>query len=153
MKRKNIFTATLLLAVAVLMLLPACSRMKIGYLRTAGASFAPDTLNVYRNIDPSSSRFINQSPWTSTRIQGVAGTNPINYEYAGVKVSNGGDASLFDQVVKDRLLLVQGGMIQLFQDGVKRLPNGRYTLSLRVYNEDHSQLLKDVFTLIIEEQE
>ena len=153
MKRITMSTSKLLFFVAIFMLLPACSRMKVGYLRTAGASFAPDSLNVYRNIDPSSDRYINQSPWTSTRIQGVAGTNPINYEYAGVSVSDGGDASLFNQVVKDKQLLVQGGLIQLFQDGVKRLPNGRYKLSLRVYNEDHSDILKDVFTLIIQEQE
>ena len=153
MKRITMSTSKLLFFVAIFMLLPACSRMKVGYLRTAGASFAPDSLNVYRNIDPSSDRYINQSPWTSTRIQGVAGTNPINYEYAGVSVSDGGDASLFNQVVKDKQLLVQGGLIQLFQDGVKRLPNGRYKLSLRVYNEDHSDILKDVFTLIIQDQE
>ena len=153
MKRITMSTSKLLFFVAIFMLLPACSRMKVGYLRTAGASFAPDSLNVYRNIDPSSDRYINQSPWTATRIQGVAGTNPINYEYAGVSVSDGGDASLFNQVVKDKQLLVQGGLIQLFQDGVKRLPNGRYKLSLRVYNEDHSDILKDVFTLIIQDQE
>ena len=63
----------------------SCSKMKVGYLRTAGASFAPDSINVFHNIDPTSDRYIEQQPFVSTSIQGVAGTNPVNFELSSVK--------------------------------------------------------------------
>ena len=35
-------------------------------------------------------------------------------------------------------------------EGVAELPNsGRYTLSLRVYNDGHSQTISDVYTIIV----
>lgn len=54
----------------------SCSKMDVGYLRTAGASFTPDSINAFHNIDPTSDRAVNNLPFVSTRIQGVAGTNP-----------------------------------------------------------------------------
>ena len=61
----------------------SCSKMDVGYLRTAGASFTPDSINAFHNIDPTSDRAVNNLPFVSTRIQGVAGTNPVNFELAG----------------------------------------------------------------------
>ena len=69
--------------------------MKVGYLRTAGASFAPDSINVFHNIDPTSDRYIEQQPFVSTSIQGVAGTNPVNFELASVKADTPAAARLF----------------------------------------------------------
>ena len=83
------------------------------------------------------------------RIQGVAGTVPINYEYVSVKTAKGGDTQRFNEQVKKGNVLIQGGIIQLFQAGVKEIPNGTYTLTIRVYNEDHSALLKDIFTFVV----
>ena len=41
-------------------------------------------------------------------------------------------------------------MIVLMQEGVAELPtSGRYTLSLRVYNEGHSKTINDVYTIIV----
>ena len=138
--------AVAFIAVAV----AACNTMPVGFLRTEGASFSPDTLNVYHNPHASTPRYNDHRPWVSYRIQGVAGTNPINYELADVKATEGGDAEKFKALAQKGLLKVDGGMIVLMQEGVAELPNsGRYTLSLRVYNDGHSQTISDVYTIIV----
>ena len=128
----------------------ACNTMPVGFLRTEGASFSPDTLNVYHNPHSSTPRYNDHRPWVSYRIQGVAGTNPINFELADVKATEGGDAEKFKALAQKGLLKVDGGMIVLMHEGVAELPNsGRYTLSLRVYNDGHSQTIDDVYTIIV----
>ncbi len=143
--------ARALFAVAfIAMAVAACNTMPVGFLRTEGASFSPDTLNVYHNPHASTLRYNDHRPWVSYRIQGVAGTNPINYELADVKATEGGDAEKFKALAQKGLLKVDGGMIVLMQEGVAELPNsGRYTLSLRVYNDGHSQTISDVYTIIV----
>lgn len=143
--------ARALFAVAfIAMAVAACNTMPVGFLRTEGASFSPDTLNVYHNPHASTPRYNDHRPWVSYRIQGVAGTNPINYELAGVKATEGGDAEKFKALAQKGLLKVDGGMIVLMHEGVAELPNsGRYTLSLRVYNDGHSQTISDVYTIIV----
>ena len=138
--------AVAFIAVAV----AACNTMPVGFLRTEGASFSPDTLNVYHNPHSSTLRYNDHRPWVSYRIQGVAGTNPINFELADVKATEGGDAEKFKALAQKGLLKVDGGMIVLMHEGVAELPNsGRYTLSLRVYNDGHSQTISDVYTIIV----
>ena len=138
--------AVAFIAVAV----AACNTMPVGFLRTEGASFSPDTLNVYHNPHASTPRYNDHRPWVSYRIQGVAGTNPINYELADVKATEGGDAEKFKALAQKGLLKVDGGMIVLMHEGVAELPtSGRYTLSLRVYNDGHSQTISDVYTIIV----
>ena len=138
--------AVAFIAVAV----AACNTMPVGFLRTEGASFSPDTLNVYHNPHASTPRYNDHRPWVSYRIQGVAGTNPINFELADVKATEGGDAEKFKALAQKGLLKVDGGMIVLMHEGVAELPNsGRYTLSLRVYNDGHSQTISDVYTIIV----
>ena len=143
--------ARALFAVAfIAMAVAACNTMPVGFLRTEGASFSPDTLNVYHNPHSSTPRYNDHRPWVSYRIQGVAGTNPINYELADVKASEGGDAEKFKALAQKGLLKVDGGMIVLMHEGVAELPNsGRYTLSLRVYNDGHSKTIDDVYTIIV----
>lgn len=143
--------ARALFAVAfIAMAVAACNTMPVGFLRTEGASFSPDTLNVYHNPHASTPRYNDHRPWVSYRIQGVAGTNPINYELADVKATEGGDAEKFKALAQRGLLKVDGGMIVLMHEGVAELPNsGRYTLSLRVYNDGHSQTISDVYTIIV----
>ena len=143
--------ARALFAVAfIAMAVAACNTMPVGFLRTEGASFSPDTLNVYHNPHSSTLRYNDHRPWVSYRIQGVAGTNPINYELADVKATEGGDAEKFKALAQKGLLKVDGGMIVLMHEGVAELPNsGRYTLSLRVYNDGHSQTIDDVYTIIV----
>ena len=138
--------AVAFIAVAV----AACNTMPVGFLRTEGASFSPDTLNVYHNPHSSTPRYNDHRPWVSYRIQGVAGTNPINFELADVQATEGGDAEKFKALAQKGLLKVDGGMIVLMHEGVAELPNsGRYTLSLRVYNDGHSQTIDDVYTIIV----
>ena len=143
--------ARALFAVAfIAMAVAACNTMPVGFLRTEGASFSPDTLNVYHNPHSSTPRYNDHRPWVSYRIQGVAGTNPINFELAGVKATEGGDAEKFKALAQKGLLKVDGGMIVLMHEGVAELPNsGRYTLSLRVYNDGHSKTIDDVYTIIV----
>lgn len=143
--------ARALFAVAfIAMAVAACNTMPVGFLRTEGASFSPDTLNVYHNPHASTPRYNDHRPWVSYRIQGVAGTNPINYELADVKATEGGDAEKFKALAQKGLLKVDGGMIVLMHEGVAELPNsGRYTLSLRVYNDGHSKTIDDVYTIIV----
>lgn len=149
MKNKRIGSIGILVLLSVLFTLSSCDRMKVGYLNTTNASYNPDTVFAFRNIDPKSERAKNNAPWTSVRIQGVAGTVPINYEYVSVKTAKGGNVQRFNEQVKKGNVLIQGGIIQLFQAGVKEIPNGTYTLTIRVYNEDHSALLKDIFTFVV----
>ena len=143
--------ARALFAVAfIAMAVAACNTMPVGFLRTEGASFSPDTLNVYHNPHASTPRYNDHRPWVSYRIQGVAGTNPINYELADVKATEGGDAEKFKALAQKGLLKVDGGMIVLMQEGVAELPtSGRYTLSLRVYNDGHSKTIDEVYTIIV----
>lgn len=143
--------ARALFAVAfIAMAVAACNTMPVGFLRTEGASFSPDTLNVYHNPHSNTLRYNDHRPWVSYRIQGVAGTNPINFELADVKATEGGDAEKFKALAQKGLLKVDGGMIVLMHEGVAELPNsGRYTLSLRVYNDGHSQTISDVYTIIV----
>ena len=143
--------ARALFAVAfIAMAVAACNTMPVGFLRTEGASFSPDTLNVYHNPHASTPRYNDHRPWVSYRIQGVAGTNPINYELADVKATEGGDAEKFKALAQKGLLKVDGGMIVLMHEGVAELPNsGRYTLSLRVYIDGHSKTIDDVYTIIV----
>ncbi len=151
MKTKRI--SLILLGVVLSLLAISCKDMPIGYLQADKAFFSPDTVYVYKQIDPQSDRAKNNSPWTSLRIQGISGTAPINYEFYDVKVNNGGNAATFKKLVDKKKVLIQGGIIQLFQDGVKELPNGDYTISMKVYNEGYSNILKDIFTFVVKDEE
>ena len=153
MKKIYNLGSTLFVVALIAMAVAACNTMPVGFLRTKGASFSPDTLNVYHNPHASTLRFTDNLPWVSYRIQGVAGTNPINYELANVKATEGGDAEKFKALAQKGLLKVDGGMIVLMHEGVAELPNGRYTLSLRVYNDGHSQTIDDVYTIIVGDDE
>lgn len=131
----------------------SCSKMKVGYLRTAGASFAPDFINVFHNIDPTSTRYLEQEPFVSTSIQGVAGTNPVNYELSSVKADSPSASELFMKLYKEGKISVAGGLIVVSQDASRQLTNGHYVLSLKVYNEDHEAILKDVFKIVVTDDE
>ena len=75
MKKMKKGIALLCLMALTIGFMVSCSKMDVGYLRTTGASFTPDSLNAFHNVDATSERGINKLPFVSTRIQGVAGTN------------------------------------------------------------------------------
>ncbi len=141
------------LVLSVLFFTLSCNQIPVGYLQTEEAEFIPNKVEVYRNLDPNDNRVLDNIPWTSLRVQGVSGTNPINYEFHSVKVSDGGDKEAFVKLVKSGEVVIQGGIIRLFQSGVKKLPNGSYTISLNVYNEGYSAVLKDAFTFVVKDNE
>lgn len=147
--RCKLFVAALL----IILTISSCNKIPVGYLQTEDASFAPDTMYAYRNIQPDDVHLLEKSPWTSLVIQGVAGTVPINYEFAGVQAKEGGDAAAFEKAVNAGHVTVQGGIVRVFQKAVESIPNGVYTLSLRVYNEGHSAILKDIITVVVEEDQ
>ena len=131
----------------------ACSHMKVGYLRTTGASFSPDSINAFHNVDPTSEQYIEKIPFVSTRIQGVAGTHPINYELAHVKADNATAAQLFMKLYHEQLISVAGGMVVVTQEATKQLPNGHYYLTFRIFNDDHEALLENVFKVVVTDDE
>lgn len=82
-------------------------------------------------------------PWLSTKIQGVKGTQPLYVEIKDV-TSADGEADALRQV-----LTVRGdGMLTVPLD-VSAIPNGRYEISLRIYNEGYSNDVDKVFTIIV----
>lgn len=153
---KYMRTSACKIFVAALLAIPtisSCNKIPVGYLQTENASFEPDTMYAYRNIQPGDIHLLENSPWTSLVIQGVAGTVPINYEFAGVQAKNGGDAAAFEKAVNAGHIMVQGGIVRVFQKAVESMPNGIYTLTIKVYNEGHSAVLKDIITVVVEENQ
>ncbi len=153
MKNRPSSTLCKVLLALFVTLFASCQRIPVGYLQTKDVEFVPNTLMVYHTPDPESPRATNGAPWVSTRIQGVSGTNPINYSFVSVKVSDGGDATVFQKIADQGELDVSGGLIRLSQKGAKLLPLGRYTITLKVYNEGHSAILNDILTIVVEDKE
>lgn len=144
---------TIISIIFALCMLSACHTIPVGYLQADNAEFVPNVLNAYRTPDPATERAHNNAPWVSTQIQGVSGTNPVNYEFVSAKVANGGDLQKFLEAEKAGYLSVEGGIIYFYQEGVKMVPNGDYILTLRVYNEGHSKLLQDIITIRVSDVE
>ena len=143
-KKKNILMLSLM--ALVIGFTASCSKMDVGYLRTEGASFTPDSLNVFHNIDSTSVRATDSLPFVSIRI-------PVNYELSSVKADSPSASELFMKLYKEGKISVAGGLIVVSQNASRQLPNGRYVLSLKVYNEDHEAILKDVFTIVVTDDE
>ena len=116
--------------------LTACHETTVGYLDTEYASFSTKELVVYRQVSDDDVHSLTHeypAPWSSQRIQGVSGTNPVNFYFQSVTVSEGADAAAFNKAVTT-------------------LPNGRYTVNLRVTNEGYSRELKGLFTFVVKDK-
>lgn len=131
----------------------SCTDIKVGYLDTQNAVFAPDSVVVYHLPDTTSLRYRNQAPYVSTLMQGVSGTAPINYELAGVSASEGGDAAVFVRLAGEKRITMQGGTLWVWQDAANRLPLGKYVISVKVTNEDHEQIIPHCLTVIVKNEE
>lgn len=132
----------------------ACHDTTVGYLDTEYAAFSTRELVVYRQVSDDDVHSLTHeypAPWSSQRIQGVSGTNPVNFYFQSVTVSDGGDAAAFNKAVQDGLVTVNGGTINLFPKAVATLPNGRYTVNLRVSNEGYSRELNGLFTFVVKD--
>ena len=131
------------------------SLLLAGLLSTPALTACHDTTVVYREVSDDNVHSLTHeypAPWSSQRIQGVSGTNPVNFYYQSVTVSDGGDAAAFDKAVQDGLVTVSGGTINLFPKAVATLPNGRYTVNLRVSNEGYSRELNGLFTFVVKDK-
>lgn len=82
-------------------------------------------------------------PWSTATIEGVLGTEPIQYSIANV-TSEDGDAEIF----KDELVIYGGGRMQLPFDC--KAPKGKYRVSILVENEGYSNVLENAFTFIVD---
>lgn len=151
-KMKKINFISIIFTLLAITSIVSCQKMDVGYLKVENASYEPDTVYAYRIVDPESDRFINKSPWTSFKIQGIAGTNPINYEFHDVKSESSSGIPIFKEAVENEEITVHGSIVQLFQSAVDKLPDGAYVISLRVYNEGYSEILEDVITFIIKDE-
>ena len=59
---------------------------------------------------------------------------------------------VYRQVSEEGLVTVSGGTINLFPKAVATLPNGRYTVNLRVTNEGYSRELNGLFTFVVKDK-
>lgn len=121
--------------------LSGCSEQEIGYMQTENAKYDPAMMDIRLVLDEEldAYRIFNVAPWVSPKIQGVVGTNPMIFQIEDV-VSEDGDAEMFKA-----LLTVRGGGRMEFPL-VSDIPAGKYVVSLRVSNEGHTHILKNVFT-------
>ena len=153
---KRILLSCLLLAsLFSTSVLTACHETTVGYLDTEYASFSTKELVVYRQVSDDDVHSLTHeypAPWSSQRIQGVSGTNPVNFYFQSVTVSEGADAAAFNKAVQEGLVTVSGGTINLFPKAVATLPNGRYTVNLRVTNEGYSRELNGLFTFVVKDK-
>lgn len=136
----------ILFLLSALLLLSACHKTKIGYLKTSEASFVPDSLVIRKVLDPLTDavRIKNGAPWVTTRLQGVLGTAPINYRILDVTTSDGGNADIFRQELTVRGIGVMEVPLHF------QAPQGRYKVSLEAYNKDYTSAMNNVFTFIVE---
>lgn len=126
-------------------LITGCHDITEGYLMTDNAKYTPDSMEIRLVLDETldAYRMHNLSPWVSPKLQGVIGTTPIEYEVVDVKATEGGNAELFQHLVT-----VRGGGRMEFPL-ISDITPGRYTVSLRVFNEGYSNVINDVFTFIV----
>lgn len=126
----------------------ACHDIDEGYLVTTNAEYTEgDTLVIRKIADKikDKERIANQAPWATLPIVGLLGTNPITFDIYEVKASNGGNARIFRE--KDLSVRGLGRMeVQLYPEA----PRGTYVVSLQVSAADHTALLEDIYTFIIE---
>lgn len=86
------------------------------------------------------------TPWTTSTIGQILGTEPMRYYLESVRGDRGEEAA------KDFASYVQvvgGGRI--YVDMQVDSPAGNYWVSLRVENEGHSAVLRDVFKFILKD--
>ncbi|AUP80178.1 hypothetical protein [Flavivirga eckloniae] len=121
----------------------ACEDQKIGFLTTEFALYDPNGIVInYANADQQ--RIDNDVPWVTLPIQGIQGTAPILMSIYDVKSETTFDLEKF----KEEVTVRGNGVIQVPLNNT--IPPGSYLISLKVDNEGYSDIVPDVFTIIIE---
>lgn len=102
---------------------------------------------IYDGIEKIQNTITYQIPWFTSSIQGVLGTEPLQYSIVSVKNESAENAALFNE----SLSIVGGGRMYVAYD--VKAPVGVYTVSIKVENEGQSAVLEDIFTFVIETAE
>ena len=84
------------------------------------------------------------SPWTTSTIEQLLGTEPLTYSLVSVRSENGQEAA--DDFTK-YLTVIGGG--RMYVDPKVDSPIGKYHVTMEVSNEGHSAILTDIFTFIL----
>lgn len=167
----------LLYILTVVVGLAACEDTIPGYLVTSNAGYTVDSLVVraeleIESVNPTWDLYISfgytpeqleawgiqqyikgddyyratkMQPWVGTPIEGVRGTNPIQFSFEEIKLIENGDVNSF----LNNATVRGNGTIEIpFDNDV--VP-GRYLVSLEISNEGYTQIVNDVFTVIVEE--
>lgn len=126
-------------------MITACNDVKVGYLLTENAKYDPDTLIVKKTLDPviDADRMAKKYNWVTLPMDGIEGTQPILFTIHSV-ATEGGDVSQFLKDVKVR----GNGTFDVSFNNV--IPAGTYKITLKVENEGYSDILKDVFTIVVQ---
>ncbi len=122
-----------------------CQEITVGYLNAENAKYIPDKMEIRLVLDEEldAFRIYNVSPWVTPKMQGVTGTEPMEFEISEVKATEGGNAELFKH-----LLTIRGGGRMSFPL-VSDITPGEYTVSVRISNEGYTKEAIDVFTFIV----
>lgn len=122
-----------------------CNDVEIGYLMTYNAKYVPDSMVVKARLDPENKddahREQFQIPWQSVKMEGVQGTMPVRYQID--KINN----DELDQATRDQFVIKDGGIVELPWN--HNVPEGKYVISVKVFNEGHTQVLDSIFTVVI----
>lgn len=102
-----------------------------------------DPLVMEKKISDYQDRIDFELPWTSAPIQGVQGTEPLQYSVIGVKSANMENAAKFMTYAG----VIGGGRIYVSID--VDVPVGAYSVTLEIKNEGRTIVLEDVFTFVV----
>lgn len=91
-------------------------------------------------------RITDTIPWTSSPIDGVAGTEPLIYSIERIKGDDVGKTAIFSKY----LTIMGGGRFVLYWSKEEQLPAGVYTVTIRITNEGYSRTFDNVMTYIVE---
>ena len=130
------------------MVLGGCHESTVGYLITKDASYNPDSIVIRLTPDPSldAMRIESKAPWVSLRMEGYVGTEPISFSIDDVSSTAGDEAAL---LFKEDVYIRGGGVLLYPFEPKNKIPAGRYTVSVRVTNEDWSEVVMDALTFVV----
>lgn len=128
-----------ILSIIIYLALFSCHDVKVGYLETEAAQYNPNVLEVTKSQDANDPLHVVSPP-----IEGVEGTQPIYITIRQVTTTDGDKVAFLKEVT------VRGN--GAFDIPVyNNIPAGTYKISLQVENEDHSDILEDIFTIVVKE--
>lgn len=100
--------------------------------------------NINEQINAIQRKIDNHTPWTTSAIDGVLGTDPIYYHIHEVKSTDGNVAGFM------KYLSIMGGGRFVVNWKDEQVPSGRYVVSIEISNEGYTKIIEDAFTFIVE---